>query len=249
MLSGPRRAGTLIGVGLASGVFMLAYGAQRFGAAADTPAHAAQTQATAPTVAGPPAAGGQPSSRPRPPSRTLASLVPLGYRAISVQTTDEIAVSNLLQPGDVVDVQLVLGDAVLGRGANGAGPDRSEARTLLQAVRVVSVGAVTEPADRGERAGGRPIQARTMTLAMTPEQVNRFTLARSLGSFYLALRNPAEPETPQLAVATMPDLRGGGRASAAERPYRRAVRPAPARPASEGVELVVAGERQVIFPQ
>jgi pilus assembly protein CpaB len=179
----------------------------------------------------------------------LAALVPIGYRAISIQTNDEIAVSNLLRPGDVVDVQMVLGDAVLAKGSGGAGGDRSEASTLLQAVRVVSVGEML--ARPGAGGGRRPEPARTMTLAMTPEQVAQFTLARSLGAFYLALRNPADDAAPPRVAARLPDLRVSApavrAAVAAARPVRP--RPAAAPPRTDGIELVVGGRSQVIYPQ
>ncbi len=65
----------------------------------------------------------------------LAIRVPVGMRAISIDTTAEIAVAGLVRPGDRVDVQVVYpgADAISGAG-------RSRAQTLLQTVRVLAVG-------------------------------------------------------------------------------------------------------------
>ncbi|MCR5876685.1 Flp pilus assembly protein CpaB [Phenylobacterium sp. J426] len=74
-----------------------------------------------------------------PAAAGLALLVPIGQRVISVDTTDEIAVAGFLRPGDIVDIELVLpGDAIATRGTGG---DLSEARTLLQNIQVMTVGA------------------------------------------------------------------------------------------------------------
>lgn len=293
MLSGLKRSETLIGVGLAVGLILVLYGANRVAAIRNKArepvlAMAVQSQYVV-------AARAIPKGRPVDPAdlvlasgqapagavlsldaavgrmtvadiaarqpvtaralaRTgpggdLASLVPVGYRAISIQTTDEIAVSNLLRPGDLVDVQVVIGDPVLAKGSMGQGGDRSEAGALIQAVRVVSVGDVVgaRPA-----AGGPPVVARTMALAMTPAQVSKFTLARSLGTFYLTLRNPADLDETPPVMARLHDLRPGAPPApqapvvAVVRPARR---PADAPPAEGGVELVVGGERQTIYRQ
>lgn len=182
-------------------------------------------------------------------SGDLSSLVPLGYRAISIQTTDEIAVSNLLRPGDLVDIQVVLGDPVLAKGAS-EGTDRSEASTLLQAVRIVSVGEMVGPAPRP--GGGQTPPSRTMSLAMTPAQISRFTLARSLGTFYLALRNPKDQGATADTVARLRDVRAtAGPAEASPRPVRIrrvAATSAPTRK-TEGVELVVGGQSQTLYAQ
>lgn len=194
------------------------------------------------------------------PGGDLASQVPMGYRAISIQTSDEIAVSNLLRPGDVVDIQVVLGDPVLAKGGLlGASGDRSEAGALIQGVRVIAVGDMVGPertatATAASTAPAPPAASRTMTLAMKPDQVARFILARSLGAFYLSLRNPADREDAPPVVARLHDLRAGAvsspEADAPPAPPRRvASRPVPARPPEGGVELVVGGERQTIFAQ
>lgn len=169
----------------------------------------------------------------------LAALVPPGYRAISTDVTEEIAVANHLRPGDIVDIQIVLPASVI-RPA-GTGPDASEARTLLENIRVLAIGS-GDVADPNAPAGGRV--GRTLTLAMTPAQVSEFALARSLGRFYLTLRNPADL-TPGAGVARVSDLRGGVSGAPVVRRQTYAPRP---RPAAPSIELIVAGQREVLRP-
>lgn len=70
----------------------------------------------------------------------LAIRVPVGMRAISIDTTAEIAVAGLIRPGDRVDVQVVYPGEDALSGARGLG--RSRARTLLQMIQVLAVGDV-----------------------------------------------------------------------------------------------------------
>jgi pilus assembly protein CpaB len=182
-----------------------------------------------------------------PSAAGLAMLVPVGQRAISIDTTDEIAVGGFLRPGDTVDVQIVLpGDVFAGT----EGADRSEAQTLLQNIKVMTVGATLgEPeaktADAGVKATAT--ERRSLTLAMSPEQLGLFTLARKMGRFYLVLRNPADDAEAPAERAVLAGLRGG---EAAPRSVAAQVNFAPRRQAASPrpVELIVGGQRQIIYP-
>ncbi len=57
----------------------------------------------------------------------LAIRVPMGMRAVSIDTTAEIAVAGLIRPGDRVDVQVVYpgADAISGARGNGRSPRRN----------------------------------------------------------------------------------------------------------------------------
>src|SRR3546814_1695547 len=74
------------------------------------------------------------------PLSGLAPRVPAGYRAISLQTTDEIAVGGLLKPGDKVDVQLVLRGETLAAPGLSPATASGEARSLLESILVLAVG-------------------------------------------------------------------------------------------------------------
>jgi pilus assembly protein CpaB len=180
-----------------------------------------------------------------PAKAGLAALVPPGFRAISILTNDEIAVSEFIRPGDKVDIQLVLPDTALNKQSGPQrqdGGDLSEARTVLQDVLVLTVGATLgDPtmAPAAEQGGGRRNDpSRTISLAMTPDQIAQFALARSLGSFYLALRRPDDLQLITDNTAKLSDIRGPTPPpAAAEPPQRRAI------------ELIVGDRSQMIYPR
>ncbi len=173
---------------------------------------------------------------------TLALRVPPGFRAISLQTTEEIAVAGLVRPGDAVDVQLVLrGDAISGPTGTRADGDRSEARTLIENVPVLAVGAAMAATASDD---GQAQAARTVTLALQPRQVSVFTLARSLGSLYLALRNPGDTATAAANPAVLRDIRGGAWLPPAFAP--RSAR-APSSSRGRPIQLVVGGDSRTVF--
>src|SRR3546814_21182761 len=91
-------------------------------------------------------------------------------------------------------------------------------------------------AKEGEGESATP--ARTVTLALRPDQLSAFTLARSLGAIYLALRNPADAAMPGPARAMLRYIRPGDPAP----PTRIALRPTPDPPPRRTVEFVIAGE-------
>jgi pilus assembly protein CpaB len=186
-----------------------------------------------------------------PTKAGLAGLVPAGYRAISILTNDEIAVSEFVRPGDKVDIQLVLPDAALNKQSGlqqvprPQGGDLSEARTVLQDVLVLTVGstlgdpAMAQAAASESGSGGRPSEpSRTISLAMTPEQIAQFALARSLGSFYLSLRAPDDLQLINDNTAKLADIRGPAPPPAApEAPQRRPI------------ELIIGDRTQLIYPR
>jgi pilus assembly protein CpaB len=206
----------------------------------------------------------------------LAIRVPLGMRAISIDTTAEIAVAGLLRPGDRVDVQVVYPGADAISGARGTG--RSNAQTLLQMVQVLAVGDTvvgTQPpqtvvqdvttststsgtATTTTSAPPPPAVARTVTLALFPDQVSALSLAKSTGALHLSLRNPSDDAQPQVArafssgplpqmavappiVAPPPVMPQPARAAPAAQPVARA------RQAPRQIELIVGGNREVIY--
>lgn len=184
-----------------------------------------------------------------PAAAGLAMLVPVGQRVISIDTTDEIAVGGFLRPGDNVDIEIVLPDEAFGS-ANGS--DRSEAHTLLQNVKVLTVGPSLSEAEPKSKDDAAKIaqQRRSLTLAMAPEQLGQFTLARKIGRFYLVLRNPKDDAVVPQGRTVLAGLRGGEpapRAAAAIAYAGPPPRRQPA-PAARPVELIVGGERQIIYP-
>ncbi|MBV8318952.1 MAG: Flp pilus assembly protein CpaB [Planctomycetaceae bacterium] len=121
----------------------------------------------------------------------LVSKIPKGMRAYTIEVNEQTGVSGFILPDHRVDVVQV----------NPPGSNPGTAETILEDVQVLASGQVfTRPEDRS-------IQARTMTFAVTPEQVITLVAARARGSLTLSLRGlndhtPAKPKPkPEPAIA------------------------------------------------
>jgi len=180
----------------------------------------------------------------------LAIRVPVGMRAMSIDTTAEIAVAGLVRPGDRVDVQVVYPGADAISGARGEGSSRT--RTLLQMVPVLAVGETVVGSTAAAKTedgqfSAPPPPVRTVTLALHPDQVPVLSLAKATGSLSLSLRNPADREAVAVnAAASDPPPASTAPALA---PRIAAPAPAPARPAPprHSIELVVGKRHDIIY--
>jgi len=152
----------------------------------------------------------------------LAFVVPAGMRAIAVSVDEITGVGGLILPGDRADVIAVISDQ-----AGADNPDRVV--TVLQDVEVLAVaqsaqepvpaadeeaaaqaetdGASTTSGQLPEDAEPQP-SARTVTLALTPEQVQLLALVQEEGSIYLSLRRFGDKAQPQLPVIDLSAIFG-----------------------------------------
>ena len=142
----------------------------------------------------------------------LEDVVPKNMRALSVEVDEIRGVGGLILPGDRVDVIAVLA-------ADAAGVDSSV--TALQDIEVLAVGQTTQEAlPRAEAVDGaepgtdassgqRPADAepqpdaRTVTLALTPEQAQLLALIQDKGKIWLSLRPFGEDATVTLTESTL----------------------------------------------
>lgn len=158
------------------------------------------------------------SLSPHPADAGLAAAVPAGYRAVGIRTNAEIAAGNYVKPGDRVDIAIVLAETVVPGGQAGGDDGRgdlSKSNLLLQDVPVLSVGPLltanpVQTSPDGDSAGRRPEMFQEITVAMTPDQIAQFSLARSLGPYFLALRNPEDREIVGPTTAELQDILGPG---------------------------------------
>src|SRR3954447_11096267 len=125
----------------------------------------------------------------------MVARIPKGMRAFAVEVNEHTGVSGFILPDHRVDVV-----------QNENGPNgKAEAETILQDVLVLASGQVfSRPEDRS-------IQSRTVTLAVTPEQVDVLVAASAKGQLTLALRGlndhesrPAKPKVEPKVEAPIP---------------------------------------------
>ncbi len=107
----------------------------------------------------------------------LVANIPKGMRAYALEVTEQSGVSGFVLPGHRVDVV---------RFESEKGVQRGE--TILQDILVLASGQVFT------RAEERTLTTRTVTLAVTPEQVDSLVAARSRGPLSLSLRGVNDHE-------------------------------------------------------
>ncbi len=125
--------------------------------------------------------------------------IPPGQRAMAVRINDVAGISGLLLPNSRVDVLVTIREE---------NSDRQVAKLFMSNMLVLSVGKEVQ-----RDASGKPIDATTVTLAVTPEEVERLAIAMNTGSIQLVLRGYGESTIIATSGATSGDvlsqLKGG----------------------------------------
>lgn len=126
-----------------------------------------------------------------------AEKIPKGFRVASVKVTMDSSASGLINPGDRVDVLVFLKK---GRGINMTGT-----RTILKNVTVFAVN------DRFQRdpEDAEGLRAKTVSLLVKPNQVEKVMLASELGKIKLSLRCSDDDAEDAADGATVADLDSG----------------------------------------
>lgn len=164
-----------------------------------------------------------------------------GKRAMAVKINDVAGLSGLIQPNSRVDVLVTLQ-------ANQTQNTKEQAKMFMNNMRVLSVGTQVE---RGE--DGKPIQATTATLEVTPQQAEQLAVAMNEGTIQLVLRGYGDPDSVTTAGATSTDVLAQLRSRAiamdpapkSERRHERArSAPAPVLQAPQPVRTVVSDPKR-----
>src|SRR5688572_25654887 len=156
----------------------------------------------------------------------LAFRVPPGRRAVSVTVNELISTGGLIVPGDFVDVIAVFAPVASGPNGQTADPMGDSAGLVLQNIEVLAVAQslqapAAEPtgaqavvgqatgsrADTRQEAVARP-NARTMTLAVTPEEAQKLILAEERGKVRLALRGVEDHTVAGVPTTRLSQVRG-----------------------------------------
>lgn len=154
-----------------------------------------------------------------------------GQRAMAVRINDVAGISGLIQPNSRVDVMVTIQEP---------STNKQVAKLFMENMQVLSVGTEVQ-----RDQGGKPSNATTVTLAVTPDEAERLAVAMNQGAIQLVLRGYGDPDSVRTKGATSVDvlsqLKGGGAmpiqlGTTTPRPVQR--RPAP-RPAPPPVVVVV----------
>ena len=125
----------------------------------------------------------------------LSSVIPDGYRAMTVKVDDVVGVSGFIQPGTLVDVVVTINPPEDSR------RDRVS-KIVLQNIKVLANGQnIDKPKNEKEVE-----RVKAVTLQVTPEQAEKLALASSEGKLQLVMRNSVDQNdevTPGANKATL----------------------------------------------
>jgi pilus assembly protein CpaB len=195
----------------------------------------------------------------------LSSMIPEGYRAMTVAVNEVVGVSGFIMPGTLVDIVVVINPPA------GSGQDGMISKIVLQNIKVLASG---QNIDKPNNAREVERSIRAVTLQVTPEQAEKLALASSEGKLQLVMRNSVDQADEQTTGANKRSLLSGERATIAPEPgsatppkaapsspiRRTAPRPvrdpnatakvnAPAPPTRPSVEVIKGAKKETVdFP-
>ena len=132
----------------------------------------------------------------------LSSVIPEGYRAMTVKVDDVVGVSGFIMPGALVDIVVTIEP-----------PENSHhkervSKIVLQNIKVLANGQnIDKPKDQREVE-----RVKAVTLQVTPEQAEKLALASSEGKLQLVMRNAVDQGDEQTPGANKSSLLSGERA-------------------------------------
>lgn len=154
----------------------------------------------------------------------FSAQVPEGKRGVAISVSEVIASGGHISPGDNVDVIGVfeVWTPKDDKGVPGAaGKDQGDkpkvftSVTILQNVQVLAVAAnsdsTLQPDKKGVTPSNKSGEAKSVTLALTPEQAQKIFMSEEIGTLRLSLRPFGDNEQRKVTPATnqLGDLAGG----------------------------------------
>ena len=139
----------------------------------------------------------------------LSSVIPEGYRAMTVKVDDVVGVSGFIMPGALVDIVVVI------QPPKGSANEEMISKIVLQNIKVLANGQnIDKP--KNDREVERSVRA--VTLQVTPEQAEKLALASSEGKLQLVMRNSVDQADEQTSGANKRSLLSGERATLVPEP-------------------------------
>ena len=120
-----------------------------------------------------------------------------GMRAVSIKSDDVLGVGGFVLPGDRVDILLT---RAIGNGATAT----IITQVLAENAQVVGVD------QSSDVQADKPVVAKAVTVEVTPEQAQAISLAHSVGTISLSLRQVSDHEALTRKATTVADLGGPG---------------------------------------
>jgi len=128
----------------------------------------------------------------------MSAVVAAGKRAMTVRVNDVVGVAGFALPGNYVDILVNLQAQAADNGAR----QQPISKIVLERILVLAAG------EESSRDDTKPKAVNAVTLELTPDQVEKLDLARSIGTLSLVLRNQVDPQPANTAGATRESVLG-----------------------------------------
>jgi len=122
---------------------------------------------------------------------SLSTVIDMDMRAITIRVDDVSGTAGFITPSDRVDVMLTHGDS-----------QGTTTEVLLQNIKVLTVD------QEANEHKDKPTVVKAVTLDVTPDQAQKVSLARTVGTLSLSLRNLANAQAVPTRAITIGDLTG-----------------------------------------
>jgi pilus assembly protein CpaB len=153
----------------------------------------------------------------------LSAVVAEGKRAMTVRVNDVVGVAGFALPGNYVDI---LVNTQSDSGGDHNVREQAISKIVLERILVLAI------AQESNRDDTKPKVVNAVTLELTPEQVEKLDLARSVGTLSLVLRNQIDPKSANTEGATKSSLLDGVPVSVAAPSSAKRLEPASPAPAA-----------------
>lgn len=121
---------------------------------------------------------------------SLSAVITSGMRAMTIRVNDVLGVAGFVLPGDRVDIMLTR--AIV--------EGQPITDVLLQNVKVLGID------QRSDQQDNKPDVVKAVTIEVTAEQAQKITLAATIGTLSLALRDVSNVELAKIKPVTIKDL-------------------------------------------
>jgi pilus assembly protein CpaB len=161
-----------------------------------------------------------------------------GKRAMTINVDEINSVSHMIEPGNLVDLMLVLSNSGEGAPGQGGNPGQTVVPFLDQ-VKVLATGQKITHDNPGDPSEKRKISYSNFTLEVTPAQAARLALATEIGKIRAVLRNVDDKQEIDYDSVTasnlLEDIRERAKRAAMSKPRRRTA-------SGEYVEYIIGGK-------
>lgn len=138
----------------------------------------------------------------------LSSMIPEGYRAMTVKVDDVVGISGFIMPGALVDIVVVINPA------ENNGQQNPISKIVLQNIKVLANG---QNIDR-PKSEREPESVKAVTLQVLPEQAEKLALAATEGKLQLVMRGSVDQGDEVTQGVDKRRLLGGERATPVPEP-------------------------------